>query len=393
MAKFDCETPGLETVLERMARRVRAAGGWLSPHLVVHERGGDLCLHSGLPPERRDVLASIPKACFLPLGNVKLAVAGDRIVIKSLPRAYGKTRTALLRDMIEVFNLTGKIAAYRENAPRYVFRNDPEMLDRLTAGRKGTGLADRVRAFERRGNADDLLLEYFIRTRNLMFATKEDQLIPFIDFVNHHLLAGTFERHDRPGPGLVVSIRNSKPVAGSDQVFACYGARDAYDTYLTFGFAAAPATHLKSVPCTIRPGEAGVIEVESGGAPKWSKGQAPGPNDLAFYATVVKAKRAGYCRVSRLVIPCTRAPRALRRVLDTLIRGLDPALSAAEIARLVEEAERQVIAANRAFYEDLADYLASREGDYRGNPAFETAREMCAVQLEGLRRYRHNAPA
>lgn len=151
MVKFDCETPGLEQVLERMARTVRAAGGWLSPHLIVHERGGDLCLHSDLAPERRDVLASIPRSCFLPLGAVRLALAGERITVKSLPPGYGERRTALLRAIIEVFNLTGKIRAYRENAPRYVFRGDPEMLARLTAGREGTGLEQRVRAFAQGG--------------------------------------------------------------------------------------------------------------------------------------------------------------------------------------------------------------------------------------------------
>lgn len=223
-----------------------------------------------------------------------------------------------------------------------------------------------------------------------MFATKEDQLIPFIDFVNHHLMAGTFERHDRPGPGVVVSIRNHKPVPGSDQVFARYGVYDAYDTYLTFWFVAAPATHIRSVPCTVQLGDTGVIEVESRGAPKWGKRGGPGPGELAFYATVVKEKRKGYCRVSRLVIPVARAPRALRRVIDTLVRGLDPVLDDAGAAALVERAERQVIAANRAFYEGLAGYLATRENDYRASPAFEAARTLCTVQLEGLECYRKN---
>lgn len=390
--KFDCETPGLEQVLERMARTVRAAGGWLSPHLTVHERGGDLSLRSDLAPERHDVLAAIPEPCFLPLGEVRLALAGGRITVKSLPPGYGETRTALLRGMIEAYNLTGKLAAYRSITPRYVFRGDPEMLERLTAGRPGTGAALRMREFENERRPERLLLEHFIRTRNLKLGPGGDQIIPVLDFVNHHTLARRVERKTQPGGGTSAVLLNFKPVPGSDQVFARYGRFDAYDTYLMFGFAARPASHLLSVPCALRLAGGGVIEAGCEiGAGKRRKGarKAPGPG---FYAPRIEAARPGYRKVSALVVPGSGAPLALRRVLAHLIGGMRPGLGEAALKSLIAEAESAVLAANRRFFSGLADYLAARGGDYAGEPAFRMAREMCAIQLEALEQYRKNLP-
>jgi acyl-CoA reductase-like NAD-dependent aldehyde dehydrogenase len=62
---------------------------------------------------------------------------------------------------------------------------------------------------------------------------------------------------------------------------------------------------------------------------------------------------------SRLLIPGANAPRALRRVLSTLIGRKRPDWAQPRVEATVREAERQLLEVNHRYYDDLADAVAS----------------------------------
>jgi hypothetical protein len=112
----------------------------------------------------------------------------------------------------------------------------------------------------------------------------------------------------------------------------------------------------------------------------------PSVSDLHFYIPALLARRTDHIEVGRLLIPGPSAPRALRRTLHFLIAEMSPGHSRQR--DLVMEAERQIIAANQAYYRDLLAFLRPLgPQDPLQKPILRDFLHLCELQLARIQNY------
>jgi len=327
MVAIQSDNKAVQNALEKLAALITAEGGTLSDRLTIRSKDGNISLHSDLPAESRDCLVTVPEKCFLPLTGVKFELSGDTLKVSSGADGLSKARQDILAVTVDIYNLTDKIAKYRTSSPRIVFRDDRETIGQLVAGRPDTGVVKGFFDILKADDVDDLVIEYFFRTRNFAFNGEKRQVIPVIDFANHNSLAPPFKREHEGSKVTSMSLLNVKLSPTSDECQARYGLWDAYDTYLMFGFSNAPVLFVRSVPVNIRLNTIGTIKIGSriasaGGA----KGLKPNPVNIAYLNPGRVTLQGNDLLVSNLMIPNPQAPLALKRVLAELVTRIGPGL-------------------------------------------------------------------
>jgi len=389
MARIRSDNKEVRKALETLAALVTKEGGVLSDHLTIECQGGNIGLTSDLPRESRDELISIPRSCFLPLSKVEFCLEKDKLAVVSGADSLSKSQQAMLGVMIDLYNLTDKIAKYKAMSPRIVFRGDQELVKQLVAGRAGTSLAQRFFDVIESVNIDNLVIDYFFRTRNFNLEDETRQIIPFIDFTNHHTLARPFRRDRESGKIAKMALENDKAVPGSDECFARYGLWDPYDTYLMFGFAFRPGGFVRSVPLELDIQGLGNLRIRSVVAgPASADTLGPVNKDLArFFPKKINKTKQGLS-LSNLNIPNASSPRALKRTLDIVVDTIVPGLRPAQRQQMTALIEERVLQANVAYYKGLTEYLGQRAPEYPDCPAFDEARKMARIQLQTLSAYR-----
>lgn len=194
--------------------------------------------------------------------------------------------------------------------------------------------------------------------------------MPFVDFVNHDFRARPYRlARDEGAAERTLSTFADRPVDGSAECFTRYNVIDALDSYLNYGFLDRSAGFVSSVPVTLELPEGLRIDVRGeGGAP--FKGALPEDlRDLWLFMPQIRSREADRLAVQRLLLPGGHAPRALRRVLGALLRLLRPEAANALVRDAIVEAERQLLAANRAYYRDLAEAAAAADRQGPDGPA------------------------
>ena len=388
MVAIKSDNKEVQKALEKLATIVTAKGGFLSEHLTIEVHDGNIRLLSDLPPSSHERLVLIPEHCFIPLTNVAFRLSENKLETVSGTDTLTPDQAELLAVMIEIYNLTDKILKYRTYSPRIVFRDDDETLSRLISGRPDTGLEKRFMEVKKTSDMESLVINSYFRTRNFRIAGEKRQLIPFIDFANHHTLASTFKNDLIGKTAISRALYNSKPQPGSEECFARYGFWDALETYLMFGFSDTPVAFVRSVPLHIILEEVGIIEVKSQvRGPATGKGLGPKNKDLRSSFPFWVKKKGKTLFVSNLMIPNLSAPSALNQVLGLLVSQLDPDLADNRKQKLVLAAEKQIISVNLDFYNDLYNYLLKVTPDYPDSPALEMAIRMATIQLEAIDLY------
>jgi len=168
--------------------------------------------------------------------------------------------------------------------------------------------------------------------------------MPIIDLFNHHFQGALFSIADVPDKERSLAIARSNPLPGTGkECFACYGAHDSFDTWVTYGFVDQSALFVRSVAMTVDLPDLGTIRLTNFDKTRDRRALPPSVSDLHFYIPALLARRTDHIEVGRLLIPGPSAPRALRRTLHFLIAEMSPGHSRQR--DLVMEAERQIIAA------------------------------------------------
>lgn len=392
MLRIDVDDGEIARELTALASLVKAEGATLSPNVTIEGRGGDLRVTSDLPADPNATILAMPDSCLPGLAAAELYVAGDDIRVRRHGDGVGATQARALEHMLAVYNLTGKLAAHREASPWFALDGAPEVVDKLAAGRAGAPKVDAFHIDWRDGARDQLLLTTFLNTREFGAkggvgrAEATSVLMPFIDYVNHHFHAPGFHGGGE-GADYTVSIRNAKPVPGSDECFVSYSRLDTLDAYLIYNFPDDSGPHLRSVPLTIDCGDGKRIDVDariSGSHP----GKLPEKmRDLRALMPRVAMPETGLIQVGHLFVPGPNAPRALRRILSGLIRTLFPDIGDAAFQDKVRAAEQAVLDANRRYYRELADVLSAARARATALPALATVRRVLELQTAKLDAY------
>jgi hypothetical protein len=295
-----------------------------------------------------------------------------------------------MESMLALYNFTGKIGWYRRTSSVLFLRTRPELASLVARGcdvPMQRRLTDRLAADEHA----PFLLHRFIGTRSLDFrvdpgASAGAVLAPIVDLLNHHSKAPPFQEHTGPsGRRLRITRPRSVP-ANPRECFVQYGFYDPLETLLSYDFIDESAEFLRSVPAVITLPGIGTIKVQAGRSKSASKSLPAPLKAIADYLPKIVTRQPRYLEVAFLAITAAPAlPHALRRVLNLLIATLDR--DCLDRLDLIVAAEDQILAANRAHYQELRRALAAAPAGAPASPVLAELTRACELQIARLQAY------
>jgi hypothetical protein len=386
MVSVVADNPLIERSVLRIAALAEAAGAEFHRDLVVQCSDGALSVEA--PPDSAgSILIRLPWDSLVPIPPFEIAVAGDDFSMASYDTEITGTSVAMMEAMLELYNLTHKLAEHRRTSPWCLVASHPELLPKIMTGRQPR-LQDAIAS----GHRGEVELRSFLNARVFSYtetpeASSFPVLLPILDAMNHHARGERF-RYDAPSErGQVLRIARSQPLPGmGDECFAYYGDHDCYDTWMSYGFVDDAPAFLRSRAMKIDLPGLGTIEIADVVRPLGKAALSPPIRDLHFYIPKILLKREHEIEISSLRVPGPRAPRALRRVLSLLIAELSTARSVPR--DLVLHAEHQVIEGNDEYYRTLKAALHGIALEDRlQQPILDNFIRMCDIQLGWLRDY------
>jgi hypothetical protein len=394
MVLIAADNQDVERSVEKLVMLSKQAGAEFSDDLVVRCIDGNLSIEA---PARSvgKVLMRLPWHTLVPLQPFNLSVIDDDIVISSCDEGLTPSSVAFMEAILELYNLTHKLAAHRRTSPWTLLVSSPQLLEHVAqrTGRGGHLISGKLNLT---GNEDQLLLQTFLHSRALNYKVIGDALpaqelpfdvlMPVLDAMNHHFQGASYS-FEALGEDRCLTIKRSVPLPGmGNECFACYGPNDRFDTWVTYGFIDRDVPFLRSVAMTIELPGLGEIRLANFFKPRTPGDLPESVGDLYFYIPRILARGGGHIVVASLLIPGPGAPRALRRTLQFLVSEMNPAHP--RQAELVLHAEEQIIAANRSFYDNLIAFLGTLSAtDPLQKPLLDGFVRVCNLQLARIQDY------
>jgi hypothetical protein len=374
------DRPDIESHIHKLGELIIANGGFVHPELTVHSEKGGLRITAPRAVPERDRLLALPSNTLLPIEEFDLRLEGDDIVIGTPAPSLSHLQLALMEEMLAIYNLTGKIRTHRERAPSRMFQEAPDALAQLI-------LPNQIRILSDLPD-DNFYLRDFLHTREFGAKAQEGGdaqtvLMPLIDFLNHHQAVGGFMMQDN-----TLTVLRHSPLEASEECFVCYSRMDAQIAFACYGFVDTAASYALSIPVDIELAGVGLINVNRRPGTDRRKKVPETLKDIRRFVPQYAAsptERTGM--VSFLVIPGPGFPRVMRRVLTNVLLQLLPQAPPQEIRPLLEEAERQVVDANRGYYNDVIAKAAALTVSGELQPIVDDAIKMATHQLGILNTY------
>ena len=380
---IESDQPELQRALENLVEEVERGGGWFHESLSLVVESGSIRVESTLPVGRVELLISVPEEILLPIDEIQMRISGDEIVIDSFADTATPERRRLSEQMIEIYNLCGKIPAHRAASPRFGFPENGDIARLLAEGRD-------LRNHSVDSEHDPLLSDFMhcrVFSHNEGGTGKRRQvLMPVIDFFNHHpdaygYLAETARHPDHP----VIGVEHWKPGPETRECYVCYSLFDSYDLAVHYSYLERGCRFVKSVPLVIGLEGLGSLRVRAAGAVALQRELPSRLLDLRAWMPVIILSSPQEIELSHLIIPGFSDQHALRRVLATMISAWRPDMDLEAVAEHVADAERAVLTENIRYYERLAEGL--RQGAEPSSAIAQSTLEMAISQLSLLRAY------
>src|SRR5580704_2265512 len=167
MVSVVAETLEVERSLHRLIALSRAGGAEFSPDLVIKCVDGNLSIEA--PPDSvGNVLIRLPWDCLVPLAAFHFATADDKIVIASHEPELTGASVAMMEAMLDLYNVTNKLAMHRQTSPWSLVASHPEILPHLLTGR-----TPEYRDLIVSGKRDKVVLQSFFKTSVLGYTETE----------------------------------------------------------------------------------------------------------------------------------------------------------------------------------------------------------------------------
>lgn len=394
MTPIISDDPNLEELFSRISRLVVENGGWIHPKVTIVSEGGELSVRSELARDSMEEIFRIPETCLPCLNDFEFGLDDDVLFIERRPAEISSIHGEILQLVIDIYNLSGKVASHRCVSPWFSLSGAPEVLEHLYGGRVGARKLGRLYGHYKAGDLKNLLLGSLFCTRQLGFkaSTKkvsEPVLIPVVDCLNHHWMGGGFKVGKRAGEGInELSVVNSKPIYGSDECFVCYSKCDRLDSYLLFNFIDNSAPLVRSIPLQIALPNASIMYVYSQNLPTYVGKLPVDVENVRQYIPEYFGRNQKGFAVSHLLIPGEKEPAALRRTLEFVIGTACSGLVGDPLKGYVSMVERYVVQENIKYYEELSRKTDAVSLGTVAPDVIEGLRELARAQLCMLRAYK-----
>lgn len=361
---FQCESLDVERALIKLKNLVSPQGSFLHPQARITELNQDLSVSCTPPTEKNEKLFFLPESCLPPIDKFNLAVEGNTLRIQDRANDLMPSHVSCFEYMVEIYYLCNKMQSYKEVSPWFALSGHPNLLQALIDGRnKGPKIQKRHSQWER-GELDELLVEGFLGTRSFslksqIYEKNVSILHPFTDFLNHHSLCPGFQGSTTHENEACLWAINSQPVTGSQECLILYNWLDPFDALLNYGFVDESSIICRSVPIDLELSTGISLSVESRVVQPHAKNKLPAKmEDLRPYIPLILDSQKRHLTLSHLLIPGSKAPRALRRVLTAFIRRISPEMNRNELIASVREAEAEILLQNMRYYNALAQKCA-----------------------------------
>jgi len=380
MVKIIADRVDIENHLLRLVDLINSNGGYVHDELVIVTENGDLSLQAPRSVPEKCELISVPRELLLPTADFDLYLSGDDICIGDSAKAASATQLAVAEEMFAIYNLCEKIKDHRKSAPVRLFLESPEIFESLV-------LPGQFNARKKLPTKDPVL-DDFLHTR--VFAAKSglgdethSVLMPIIDFLNHNRSAGGFKLDNER-----LFVKRFSPLADTEECFVSYSRMDAQIAYAIYGFVDESSNTVISVPLSIDLPGIGLIEIGRRQGAKFN-GKIPEPlKNISWLVPEMGMSREDrQARMAFLIIPPKGFPRALRRVLNFLIRAFARDMAPEELKTLVVEAERQVVEANLNYYEELKVLARNASVSQESQQIVDDVVRVADIQLNLIRAY------
>jgi len=400
---FNCQNREVEKVLNRLYKLCLAEGAYFHPEMKIFEENASLKVMAPAPAGK-DKLMQVPVTCMGAVADFDLRVEGNHLAIHGHVKGLPKSQVESFELLITIYNLCDKLKDHKKSSPWFALSEHLELLDFLLTAKIGAKKIEDYKQLYREKNWDQLLLRSFIGTRGFNLRNDSHKeghqvLLAMIDFINHHSAASGFRTKlivpagETAGAARLqrqfVKVNCSQPEADSaandlNECFVSYCRLDPLDSLLNYGFIDTSSRFCKSVAMEVDLLPGLRLQIDGWGGKNQAKitDLQPGLQKLYAFMPAIISTDNQLIRLNHLPLPTQDFPFPPRFILPVLIKNHTRSYSNKQIIDSVIQAEAEIFARNRQFYQQLREKVVSVQTAAINNPGLDMIMELADLQLE-----------
>lgn len=389
-------------LVTQLCSMLQDKGAWFNSDLVISVDNCEISVISASArPDRRSFIR-IPLSLMPLLWDFEFWVDGDSLQCSQAHSNVDLLHLELMDRMTAVYNACNKLEQWAEKSPLLALDNVPQVRDKLMQAKINAPKLKKYKSLLEFGDRDTLLVESFLGSRTFNIQVNilkelgyEDEnaeqsqpvIMPVIDYFNHRFQAEAYSVQTTPPPP---SMRvYGVPDSNTHEVFVRYNLYDPVDTFLFYGFVDTNSPWLASIPLSLMLPDGRSLEVlNTGGTVK--KQLPPALRDLRLYMPMIQGQDEWIIRLNKLLIPGKNAPRAMQRVLASVLKSLYSSLNHSELLDWVQKLESDVLEINRKWWNELSSMAESLPED---KPITRSVNDLCTWSRQHIETYIASKPA
>ncbi len=394
---IESDNKELKKHLDDLEAALVGYNAWFHPQLALIDRGGAMSVQIEGPLNPSEVIMKVPQRLFVSADDLNVSLKGNDFSVDPNPDKLTAEQIDIGKRMIDIYNITDKATLHRGECPWILYRECPELLDKLTHARTPNKFLQEKQTYLHNlpgaKDEEDFTCWSFLQTRVLGQKSedthaKQQVMMPVIDYLNHDGEGCPFIMRKTDDHGNIMDIQNRQPYFDRRECCVSYGTYDTLDTFLSYGFPDISAPFVRSIPVDVEIEGFGTMHI---GGMLGAKNDSELPkeiHDLRRYMPVPTRRQDGSLSVSHIIITIGKSPHALRRVLQVMIRSFIGQDAAREVViDNVYAAEDKIIKENIAFYESMLKSVQTTPApDHLKDPIALIAQ----VQLNKLYKYMYD---
>lgn len=386
---FHCQDKEIEKTLKKLKKEVSKHNAWFHPSLQITEENTNLSVSASPPGSAQEILLQIPESCLPPIEQFTFTVQNDSLVIQEIKENLPESQKHCCELMIELYNKCRKLEEFKSTSPWFAFAEFPEFLEYIIEGRQKAPKVAQYHQLWEQGHQNKILVDGFLGRRYFGLKSngksKQEVLLPFVDFLNHHSAAPGFRVSSDENHKQTLWTHNSQPEPESQECLVKYTQLDPLDSLLIYGFVDESSRICRSIPLEITFSQGVTLTIES--RITLYQGRLPqNVQDLKFYIPQFIAINNNSVTLSHLLIPGPKAPYALRRVLAFVLSQIHSGRHNNDMSDMVNEAEAEIIFQNFDYYTKLLTSCYDNKGS-RLNSNIELVKDVAVRQKNWIKMY------